>query len=34
MIERYAEKTVEDAEDDIILARAAMLHEYKKRMAA
>jgi hypothetical protein len=35
MIERYADNRVtEDAEDEIILARAAMLHEYKKRMAA
>ena len=35
MIERYADNAVvEDAEDEIILRRAAMLSEYKKRMAA
>ena len=35
MIERYADnKIVEDAEDDIILARAAAIREYKKRVAA
>ena len=34
MIERYAEKTVDDAEDEIIMRRADMLREYKKRMAA
>ena len=35
MIERYADNAVtEDAEDEIIMRRAAMIKEYKKRMAA
>jgi hypothetical protein len=34
MIARYEEATFEDAEDEIILRRAAMISEYKKRMAA
>ena len=34
MIDRYGERVVEDAEDEIILARADAVREYKKRMAA
>ena len=34
MIARYEEATFEDAEDEIILRRAAAIREYKKRMAA
>lgn len=35
MIERYADNAVtEDAEDAIVIARADMIREYKKRMAA
>ena len=34
MIARYEGTVIEDAEDDIILARAAAIREYKKRMAA
>jgi hypothetical protein len=34
MFDRYGEQRIEDAEDEIILRRAAMIKEYKKRMAA
>ena len=34
MIARYADTVTHDAEDDIILARADAIREYKKRMAA
>lgn len=34
MIARYEDATFEDAEDEIILRRAAAIREYKKRLAA
>jgi hypothetical protein len=34
MFDRYGEQRIEDAEDDIVIARADMVKEYKKRMAA
>ena len=34
MIDRYGERTVEDAEDEIICARADAIRAYQKRMAA
>ena len=35
MIERYADNAVtHDAEDDIVIARADMIREYRKRLAA
>lgn len=34
LFDRYGEQRIEDAEDEIIMRRADMIREYKKRMAA
>jgi hypothetical protein len=34
LFDRYGEQRIEDAEDEIIMRRADMIKEYKKRMAA
>ena len=34
MFDRYGETRIEDAEDDIVIARARVVQEYRKRVAA
>ena len=34
MFDRYSEQRIEDAEDDIVIARARAVQEYRKRVAA
>lgn len=34
MFDRYGEQRIEDAEDDIVIARARAVQEYRKRVAA